>query len=216
MLDLKNENSTITNIVSKNSEIQLLQFHGFSDLDINIGGLIFSNISISNSTYTTGANIIDINNFDTTNDQIFMKINNLKFENLTFQGGGNLIKISCETKVPIQINSLSIKNTTDSVIFLDHKYNSEMLDFLKLEITNFTAVNNELKSTTLIIVKKLSKLTISNSVFENNFGYQSGNIASITHNSGQISFFNTTFTHNAAIEGGLFKIIYSGLLYCTN
>jgi hypothetical protein len=164
---------------------------------------------------TSYAETIVFDDFNYQQD-IFIIMERMIFQNLEYKLKGSPLKFKSFVKHNIEVKSSVLQNSTSALIIIHSSSKDSASYSIKTKFTNFTARNNEALSSTMIQAQEGSSLEITDSLFENNFSYETGSILSISSPSSTVTITDSEFTNNAAKEGGVFNIFDEGTLSCTN
>jgi hypothetical protein len=215
-IDLKSShNSVIQNITLSNSNVQFLKFEGFTNSPSALSFFNFSDIKIFNNVYNYYAETILFGYFNYQGESsIFMK--NLEFRDMKYEMRGSPIKFESLTKHDIQVHSLLMQNVSSGSFNIQSKRKETASYSLNIKFVNFTIINNEGESSTMIQVQEGSSLKIDKSSFKNNFSFERASIIRVTSPTSNVQIDNSEILNNAAIEGGVFDVSDEGKLIFNN
>jgi hypothetical protein len=183
------KNSTIQDVSVGESEVRLMKMDGFIGQPPSSSYFFIENVQVMNSMYSSYSETIVFSGFNYQYDA-FIVMRNIVFENLDYQMTGSPIKFECFMKNDIEVHSSIIRNVFAPSFTIESKGTGVSTYSNNVKFVNLTSTNNHVMSTTLFQSKTGSNLKIEDSVFKNNFGYETASILLVSSSTA-----NTTITN---------------------
>jgi hypothetical protein len=205
-VDLDGEGEfSMTSLKMTNISLTLLTLSTFTGTPKAKKTILFDDIVFTNAAFATRNDFITIGpHVSSRNFEIVMK--NFDFQNLLFENTAYAVNIKMQIPNAIRIENFSYSNITGGFINLEPVSVSHDIDPVKVEMKNITALNNDFKFNTFIILRDYSHLTVDTWTLNRNSGYFRGTVASITGKGSSAFFKNCNFNNNNGNWGGVFYV----------
>ena len=215
-LDLsKTTNFAFSNIIISNSEVSLFLINKVGGIPQSPKTFAISNLEYSDSTFSDRNNIIAFEGME-LNIDFTITLSNIKFNSITFQTTGNLILFQQQLKNPLIVSNLIVSNIVNAYIQIK-ALNSHDTEFpTSIQISNMTASGVNAGFRSFITVTENSILNVADSSIQNVFSFDNGAVIRSSTKNSQVSFTNTTFKYNSAIQGGVALVEDNCVISFTN
>jgi hypothetical protein len=159
-VDLDGEGEfSMTSLKMTNISLTLLTLSTFTGTPKAKKTILFDDIVFTNAAFATRNDFITIGpHVSSRNFEIVMK--NFDFQNLLFENTAYAVNIKMQIPNAIRIENFSYSNITGGFINLEPVSVSHDIDPVKVEMKNITALNNDFKFNTFIILRDYSHLTV--------------------------------------------------------
>lgn len=163
------------------------------------------NVLIKNCEYEFSMNLVEFGQIQ-PNGVFHITIDNITFQDITFIRGGNLILFKHQTKERLTIQNSSFQNIYYGSISVESYDQTENSESTKIELSNITAHNIDAMFLSFIQLYQGSDVLINSSNFTHISNTISGAVLTAGYQKTTTSIYNSNFSNNTSVEGGVFMV----------
>ena len=201
----------INSLIVNDINMPILNFNRISNYETSASMLEINNVEVTNSYITAKVSLIAFTNI-VANTNFTMSMTNITFNGVEFATKGDLLLFEHQITHTLILTNLIISNTRrGSIQVVASSPNNSTLP-CSVSISNMTTSNVFGGYNSLIYVLKNTYLNISNSLLTGIYNFEAGAVLTSSYQNSLVNIHNTTIEFNAAIEGGVFRVISGGTI----
>ena len=143
-------------------------------------------------------------------------LENITFEGIKFERGGNLMKLSHQQDDFLEINHCTFNNITNGGINVVSFFSS-LAATLKTKVKMFNITTNrfEAQDTRFILLGEGAHVEVYNSTLKTISSLRIGGVVYAGSKQAVVKIYDSTFLNNTALEGGVFSSESESYIMCT-
>ena len=208
-LDNIDLNSTLDSMIAYvstvGSEISIVKFGTLTNSPPAQRNILFQNIQVSNTNYTTSRSLIDTSNV-VSMQNVAITFIGLTFSSISFAVQGQLLQLKHQLASPVVVVNSTFTNLVSSIVNID-SYGSKNASLnTKAQFSNwhFDIINSKYSS--LIKTQSNAMAEFGYSNFTNIRTYEQAAVLYAGFEKTSVSFSHCMFANNSAVQGTVFVI----------